>query len=104
IKVEAQALWFTRERRFASTGPFQQNGRVPIEKPRWGKTFSVEGSRSSRGRAGCGRACCQNALLYRSVKPKRALRTGDQSCGRGQIQAPAFTHGVSDYSLSLLLL
>ncbi|HEX4205348.1 MAG TPA: hypothetical protein VHZ51_14370 [Ktedonobacteraceae bacterium] len=43
IKVEAQALWFTRERRIASTGPFQQNGRVPIEKPRGGKTFSVEG-------------------------------------------------------------
>jgi hypothetical protein len=36
--------------------------------------------------------------LCQLVKPKLLFRKGVQNCGRGETQAPEFTHGVSDWS------
>lgn len=47
-----------------------------------------------------GRVSCQDALMYRSMKPKLLFCKGEQSCGQGKTQAPDFSHRVPDEMIS----
>jgi hypothetical protein len=64
--------------------PFQLNGWVPIEKPRWGKTFSVD-ERFWLGMLGQDGHFVNVHRSHRAVKPKLRAGFGMQNCGGVQM-------------------